>query len=171
MALRDYSEDEKALRRAQAIELRRSGADVESIARKLGYNTIAACEQDIGRAYTQVMRTSTEEARALDLLRIDRMIQSVWPDARDGALTAVDRVVKLIDMRAKLIGTYAPVQVEQVTMDAIEQEIKRLENEVGTAARKAIKKAGGRRVRPATDKSASGETGSAGVSKEPEEEE
>lgn len=166
--LREYADDEKALRRAQAIELRRSGADVESIARKLRYNSIAACEQDINRAYSQVMRTSIEESRALDLLRIDRMIQSVWPDARDGMVTAIDRVIKLIDMRAKLIGTYAPVQVEQVTMDAIEQEIKRLESEVGTAARKAIKKAGGTRGRPVTRRNSSGETGETGIPEETE---
>lgn len=146
MTLREYSDDDKAQRRAQALEMRRAGQDLESIARRFGYATVYACKQDLNRAFTEVLKTPTEEARALDILRVDRMILSIWGDARDGSVSAIDRVIKLIDMRAKLLGTYAPVQVEQVTLDAVEQEIKRLESELPAAAKRAIRrgrKAGG----------------------------
>ncbi|HEY6021624.1 MAG TPA: hypothetical protein VIY48_17675 [Candidatus Paceibacterota bacterium] len=138
--MRDFSDDEKAQRRAQALEMRRAGQDVEYISRKLNYPSVYACKMDLAKAFSEVLKTPKEEAKALDLLRLDRMILSLWPDARDGMVTAIDRVIKLIDMRAKLIGTYAPTQVEQITLDAIEQEIRKLEQENSTAARKAINK-------------------------------
>lgn len=140
MALRNYIEDPQAQRRTQALEMRRAGQDTDHIARKLGYPTIASCEQDLNRAYTKVLKISKEEAKALDLLRLDRMILSLWPDARDGSVTAIDRVIKLIDMRTKMYGNYAPVQVEQITLDAIENEIRELEKQVGSSARKAVRR-------------------------------
>lgn len=131
--LNKFSEDEKAQRRSSALEMRRAGADIEQIARRLGYTSIAAAKKDISSAYEEVLKTPTEESRALDLLRIDRMIMALWADARSGIAAAIDRVAKLIDLRAKLLGTYAPTQVEQVSFDAVEQEIKRLEAELGSA--------------------------------------
>ena len=130
--LNKFSEDEKAQRRSHALEMRRAGADIEQIARRLGYPSVAAAKRDINAAYSEVLKTSTEEERALDLLRIDRMIMALWPDARSGIAAAVDRVAKLIDLRARLRGTYAPTQVEQVSFDAVEAEIKRLEAELGS---------------------------------------
>lgn len=140
MTLRDYASDEKAQRRDNALEMRRSGKDIEEIARKLNYPTLASCKQDLNRAFAEVLRTSKDEAKALDLLRLDRMILSLWPDARDGAVSAIDRVIKLIDMRAKFIGNYAPVQVEQLSLDAIENEIRELEKDIGPATRRALRK-------------------------------
>jgi hypothetical protein len=133
--LNKFSEDEKAQRRAHALEMRRAGADLDQIARRLGYVSVSAAKRDLSQAYTDVLKTPTEEARALDLLRIDRMIMALWPDARSGISAAVDRVAKLIDLRARFLGTYAPTQVEQVSFDAVEQEIKRLEAELGANPR------------------------------------
>lgn len=132
---------EEIMRRGQAIEMKRAGASIDQIAERLDYPDEAACRRDISTAYNEVLRTSVEEARALDILRLDRMIMAVWPDACGGLPAAIDRAVKLIDMRAKLIGEYAPVQVEQVTLDAVEAEIKRLEGELGASARKAVSRA------------------------------
>jgi hypothetical protein len=132
--LNKYSEDEKAQRRSHALEMRRAGVDMEQIARRLGYPSVAAAQRDINAAYSLVLKSSPDEERALDLLRIDRMIMALWSDARTGVAGAIDRVAKLIDLRARLRGTYAPTQVEQVSLDAVEAEIKRLEAELGTGA-------------------------------------
>ena len=131
-----FSQDESAQRRAHALEMKRAGADLEQIARRLGYASPASCKRDLSAAFAEVLKTPTEEARALDVLRIEKMIMALWPDARSGIAAAVDRVGRLIDLRAKLLGTYAPTQVEQVTFDAVEQEIKRLERELGNTGRK-----------------------------------
>lgn len=128
-----------AQRRAAAVEMRRAGSSLEHIADRLGYINADAARRDINPVLADVLRSPTEEARALDLLRIDGMIVSFWPDAKQGKPQAADRIMKLIELRAKLLGTFAPIQVEQVTMDAVEAEIKRLESELGTAARKAVR--------------------------------
>lgn len=126
-----FQKDELAQRRAHALEMKRAGVDIDQIFRRLGYPSLATCRRDIASAYAEVLKTPTEESRALDVLRIERMIMALWADARSGVAAAIDRVAKLIDLRAKLLGTYAPTQVEQVTFDAVEQEIKRLEKELG----------------------------------------
>ncbi len=139
-----FSHDEMAQRRAHALEMKRAGADIEQIARRLGYASVASCKKDLSGAYAEVLKTPTEEARALDVLRIEKMIMALWPDARSGIAAAVDRVVRLVDLRAKLLGTYAPTQVEQVTFDAVEQEIKRLESELGGVKAARTRRAGSR---------------------------
>lgn len=135
------SRQEAVQRRSAAIEMRRAGADVEQIALRLGYASTTNCERDLTRALTNILRMPKEEAKALELMRIDGMLISFWPDARKGVPAAADRVMKLIELRAKLLGLFAPVQVEQVSLDAIESEIMRLEKELGTAARRTVRKA------------------------------
>lgn len=134
MTTNTLTEDEVYQRRMLALELRRAGASVEQIARRMGYPSMQAVHDDLSLMYAEVLCTPVEESRALDVLRMDRLIMGIWGDARAGGLAAVDRVIKLVDVRAKLLGTYAPVQVEQVTFDTIESEIRRLERELGDRA-------------------------------------
>jgi hypothetical protein len=128
---RPDEDDHGYQRRLLALELARAGASIEQITRRMNYPTIQDCQDDLSLIYSEVLSIPVEEARALDVLRIDRMIMGIWGEARAGTYAAIDRVTKLIDTRAKLLGTYAPIQVEQVTFDSIESEIRRLERELG----------------------------------------
>ena len=56
----------------------------------------------------------TDAAVTLDLRRIDRIINAIWTKVVDGNLQAIDRMIKLLERRAKLLGLDAPV-VREVT--------------------------------------------------------
>lgn len=117
-------------RRQRALELRRTGATFEQIAKKLEYRSPAEAARDITRMLTSVIRETSEEVRAVELARLDGLMVTLWPSARRGDLQAVDRVLKVMERRAKLLGLDAAQKHEIVTSDAVEQEIKRLEIEL-----------------------------------------
>lgn len=48
------------------------------------------------------------ELRAEEVSRLDAMLAGLWPDARRGHLGAVDRVLRLMERRARLLGLDAP---------------------------------------------------------------
>lgn len=91
-------------RRAQALELRRAGIKYTEIARRLGYKSRAAAAQDITRALDQIVREPGEAVLAQELDRLDAMLAGLWPDARRGEPAAVDRVLRIMDRRAKYLG-------------------------------------------------------------------
>ncbi len=97
----------------QALELRRLG---------FGYREIAA-HLEIGRTRAhQLVTAAMEDAKAqvaesVDLIkaeeisRLDGLLRGVWPNARRGHLGAVDRVLKIMERRAKLLGLDAPAKL------------------------------------------------------------
>lgn len=152
------SRDELIARRNAAIEMRRAGATPDQIAAKLKYASPEAARRDIDTVLSSVLRTPLDEMRALEALRLDALLITLWPEARRGVSRAIDQVIKIMERRAKLYGLDAPVQVEQITLDAVESEIKRLEAEMGQATRKKLRNSGGKKNAP--DASASPDGGS-----------
>lgn len=55
---------------------------------------------------------STAEYVSLENARLDRLLNSVWPKAIGGDQGAVDRVIKIMDRRAKLLGLDKPTKIE-----------------------------------------------------------
>lgn len=49
--------------------------------------------------------------RAEELSRLNRMLEGLWSSARKGDVHAVDRVLKISERRAKLLGLDAPVRL------------------------------------------------------------
>jgi hypothetical protein len=47
-------------------------------------------------------------------------------------LETIDRILKIKERRAKLMGLDAPIRREVITMDSIENEIKKLESELAS---------------------------------------
>lgn len=124
-----------AQRRRQAIALRLAGADLQTIADRLGYAGRAAVCVDLGRAYDVALAEMTrdaEELRALELARLDRLQAAVWAAAMAGNVRAADTALRVIDRRCRLLGLDAPQRHEVITMTQIEAEIVRLEAELGT---------------------------------------
>lgn len=48
---------------------------------------------------------------ALELQRLDRAAVAIWPDVLDGKLQAIDRLLKIMERRAKLLGLDGPIQI------------------------------------------------------------
>lgn len=117
-------------RRRAALEMLRGGADIATIWPQLGYPSEKVCQMDVDRILLKIARIPYEEAKAIELARLDGLILAHWPAARRGDMQATDRVLKIIDARSKILGLNAPIRSEVVSMDAVESEIRRLEREM-----------------------------------------
>lgn len=146
-----------AERRTRAIALRVAGVDFQTIADQLGYASRGAAHTDISRALAQRKRDLDVQAgvaAALEVERLETMERAAWAVLRrthilvsqgrvirddderplvDDAptLNAIDRLLKIQDRRAKLLGLDAPTKVEVLTDDAIDAEVRRLAAELG----------------------------------------
>lgn len=65
-------------RDAEAAALRGKGRTFEAIARELGFASRAKAFEAVQRAFADIPYEAVEEARRLDLERIDRMIEHCW---------------------------------------------------------------------------------------------
>lgn len=126
-----------AKRRAEALELRRAGLTFQDIADRLGYKHRSAAHKDVQRALEKLIFEPAQDVLALELSRLDALTQTLWAQARRGDLQAIDRIVKLMNRRAKYLGLDAPERHEVITLDAIEAEIARLSSELGEAGQAA----------------------------------
>ncbi len=97
-------------RRLMALELRKGGATYRAIAKELGYGGPGAAYKAIDRALKEVLRDPAESVRSLELERLDAMLMGIWPSAKGGDPAAIDRVLKLMERRSRLLGLDAPVR-------------------------------------------------------------
>jgi hypothetical protein len=126
-----------AQRRTQAAQMRLEGKSWAHIAEALGYSTPAAACQDLGRAIEQHLRDQAEAVetlRQLELARLDALQATAWDVMTrkhitvshgkivqdetgqaledDGpTLQAIDRVVRIMERRARLEGLDSPVKL------------------------------------------------------------
>lgn len=100
-------------RQAKALELRRMGKGYVEIAAALEIGKSQAhrlVKAGLAEAREQI-RASGDELRSEELSRLDALLSSLWPQARKGSLGAVDRVIKVMERKAKLLGLDAPQRV------------------------------------------------------------
>lgn len=96
----------------QALELRKAGATFEQIAKQLDYATHVGAMKAVKSALKKVLREPAEELRQMEVERLDALMLPLWKQARDGNQGAVDRILKIMERRAKLLGLDAPVKQE-----------------------------------------------------------
>lgn len=142
-----------AERRAKAVRLRAAGLGYEEIARQVGLKSADLARVDVHRALAALRTEPAEEMRALESERLDflwRTVMQVLSRTHyvvsngkvmhlngepmrddDPALRAVAALLQIQQRRAKLHGLDAPKQVEVITLDAVEAEIRRLNAELG----------------------------------------
>ena len=119
------SESKSSLRRiqaaekqCQALELRARGKTFLQIAEELGYKGKQAAYAAVKRAMGKLVLEPAEDLKKIDLERVDLAMTQVIPLIylsgvhADIRLKAVDRLIKLIELRAKLCGYMAPLQLE-----------------------------------------------------------
>lgn len=138
----------------EALRLRTTGWSLEAIAEHLGWSNSASVATALRRAVSMMARFAGNEQRLLELQKLDEAEMEVWkvlkmthwaytnrgdlvfgPDGepqKDGRiiLEAVDRLLKIAERRAKLMGLDAPMRAEVLTIDSIDAEIARLETEL-----------------------------------------
>lgn len=102
---------ETAEKERQALELKLAGFDLSQIAGQLGYTHASAAQKAIKRALRKTIQEPADELRVIELRRLDKMQAGLWRKAIAGDVFAVDRVIKIMDRRAKLLGLDAPLKI------------------------------------------------------------
>ncbi len=105
-----------AERRKRALDLRLAGATLAEIAEAHGVS-ITTAHKDIRRCLSDIPKASADELRKQEIARLDKLQNACWQDAIHGDLSAIDRALKVIDRRAKMLGLDAPQQVEVTGVD------------------------------------------------------
>jgi len=100
-----------AERRAQALQLRRAGADYRAIAAAMGV-TVHVAWNDVQRGLKAIIQEPAEDVRQLELERVDRLFMVAYQKALAGDLKAIDTCLRIMDRRAKLLGLDVPQKVD-----------------------------------------------------------
>lgn len=95
-------------RQRQALELRKLGCSYATIARRLNYAAACGAWQAVRRGMQTTLQEPADELRTLELERLDRMHEAIWPKAIAGHLRSVDAVLSIMQRRARLLGLDAP---------------------------------------------------------------
>lgn len=143
-------------RDAQFLELRRRGLTYRQIAAQQGVKSQKTAYEAVQRALADAIQEPAAEVRQIELDRLDEYMRHALrvlatphlvvsqgvvaehpvtgePLADDQpVLQALDRLLKISERRARLLGLDAPARsrVEVITEDAVDAEIKRLAEEV-----------------------------------------
>lgn len=132
---RDTAADAAAARRAaRALELRLAGATYRDIAEALDI-AVSTAHADVAHALADIPRAEADALRALECRRLDALQAACWGPALDGDLAAVDRVLRIIDRRARLLGLDAPTRLDVSPGDVdLDGTVVRILALAGTAA-------------------------------------
>jgi len=127
MARKDANPGEKekaAARRIDALNMRKAGASYRAIGRKLNiseaqaFRDVKTCLEDLAVEQEQ----SALELRQMELERLDAMLLANWSRAIGNEnvpadLKAQDRILRIMERRAKLLGLDAPTKIAPTTPD------------------------------------------------------
>jgi hypothetical protein len=107
-------EKERAI---QALELRKAGASFAMIAGQLEYADESGARKAVKALMDKREYEAVNEARKLELERLDKMLlgdgkNGVYNQAVKGNFGAIDRVIKIMERRSKLLGLDASAKVE-----------------------------------------------------------
>lgn len=109
------SEIEREARRKRVASLLLAGVrDQTRIAEQLGTSqpTVSRDIKAIEAEWAQSAVQDIAAAKGHDLERIERLIAALWGDAIKGKWLATDRVLALMQHRAKLLGLEAPERLD-----------------------------------------------------------
>jgi IS30 family transposase len=127
------------LRRTTVGQFLKAGMTQREIAKQLGVSpgTVNRDIQILRERWRQEQFDDVEQSMLLDLARIEDAIRAITQDVRSGNLPAIDRLIRLIELRAQLLGykwlhqaeidwrveAVKLIQTGQIAYHALEQEI------------------------------------------------
>src|SRR5262245_26121756 len=105
-------------RDAQVLQLRLAGADYDMIADVLGFANRSGPWKIVQKHLEKAIRESAAEIIDIDLARCDYMLRQLWPmifndsakPQQQPILGAFDRIVRIMQHRAKLLRLDQPVE-------------------------------------------------------------
>ena len=96
----------------RAYELRLSGKTFKEIAKELKYADASGAYQAYQRAREVVSLDNLGEWRLLELERLNVIQSALWNKAMEGNIPTINALLRVFDLRAKLIGLYSPEKHE-----------------------------------------------------------
>lgn len=147
---------EGVARDAECARLRAQGHTLQEIADEVGYAQGSSVRLAIQRALILTAQEAGDELRALELQRMDMLLNKAWaamdethPTVSQGRVVmhdgkpvadvqamfgAMDRILRIMERRAKLLGLDAPTRHTVLSVDLINAEIEKLERELAARA-------------------------------------
>ena len=95
-----------------ALELRKAGVTYEEIAKRVGYNSKGRCYDAIMRLLRKTAQEPADEVRRLEINRLDALWLRAYTQVQKGDLGAIDRCLRIMERRARLLGLDAPLRHE-----------------------------------------------------------
>lgn len=99
-------------RERRVLELRLAHYRWSDIAASVGYKSAGAAFNAYKRALVRTLQEPADEVRAQERERLDRLGNVVYQRALAGDMAAIDRMLKIMDRRAKYLGLDI-VQIKQ----------------------------------------------------------
>lgn len=149
-----------AERDAEACRLRVRAMSYAQIAKQLGYADEGHAYQGVSRALRATVEEPAAEVRKTELERLNNLYEAALailermhvtvsqgrvvylgdlPLADDApALAAIDRLLKIQERRARLLGLDAPVKHEVRNVDALDAEIEQLVARLATGSKAEV---------------------------------
>ena len=91
-------------KRTRAVELALEGHSYDHIAREVGFAHRGSAHRAVYKALGEREVEAVDDLRQMELDRLDRLQASLWEEAMDGEVGAVNIVLKVIDQRIRLLG-------------------------------------------------------------------
>lgn len=95
-----------AEKRRKALDLRLQGYSYQDIADTGLYVSKGSVHKAVAQGLKDIPREAAEQAREAEMGRLDMMQKAVMQQALAGDPMAVDRVLKVVEARSKLLGLY-----------------------------------------------------------------
>lgn len=116
-----------ALSQTEALRLRQQGFTFEQIATRLGYSDRSGAYRAVMVALKETTTEPNAEMRSLELSDLASLQDALWPSAIGGDQGAVDRVLKIMERRAKILGLDAAPKLPTGELDElIQAELERI---------------------------------------------
>lgn len=106
---------EAAEKRTRALQLRKAGATFDQIAQQVGFEGRGQACRAVQQELADLPKEDAAELRDLELARLDSLLTAMWPKAIGGNGWAVDRVLRIMERRARLAGLDQPEQIAITT--------------------------------------------------------
>lgn len=95
---------EQLERERQVLELRQAGVTYAQIAERVGFANPGTAKRAFDRALARVHYPQVSQARDLEAARLDRLQAAHWTKALKGDDKATGHVMRIIDLRIRLLG-------------------------------------------------------------------
>lgn len=102
-----------AEKKTMAVQLREAGLTFQQISEQVGCSVSRAhqyVENELDRLNEKASE-SAETLRRLEAERLDRATTGIWSHVKRGDYKAIDRLIKIMERRAKLFGLDGPTKL------------------------------------------------------------